>query len=317
MAEWLLELFSEEIPARMQAGAARDLERLAREGLTEAGLPLETIRDLRRTPPPRCCVVDGLPVAQADRVEERKGPRITAPEAALAGFLRSTGLTRDQLTERDGAYIASLSHVGRPTADILAELTTSIIRRFPWPKSMTWGSGSLRWVRPLHRILCVFDGEVVPFRSKGSRAGTPARGIGSWRRAACSTRGTSTDYRRALEDNFVVLDAAERSSRIAAQANAKAEARGLTLVEDQGLLAEVSGMVEWPVALLGEMDERFLDLPPEVIRTTMRTHQRYFAVRGAGRRPRAALRRHRQSGDARRRRTDRAGQRPRPGGAAG
>ncbi len=279
MAEWLLELFSEEIPARMQTGAARDLDRLVREGLNEATLSFGEVRTFAG-PRRIALVVDGLPAAQADRVEERKGPRLTAPEAALAGFLRSTGLTRDQLTERDGAYIASLSHVGRATAEIIAELTASLIRRFPWPKSMTWGSGALRWVRPLHRILCVFDGEIVLFEVDGIQSGDASEGHRVMAEGRVFHARTFASYHQALADNFVVLDAAERSERIAAEASAKAEARGLTLVEDAGLLAEVTGMVEWPVALLGDMDERFLDLPPEVIRTSMRTHQRYFAVRG-------------------------------------
>ena len=278
MAEWLLELFSEEIPARMQAGAARDLERLTREGLEKAGLRFDTIRTFAG-PRRLTLVVDGLPVAQPDRVEERKGPRVTAPEAALAGFLRSTGLTRDQLVVRDGAFIASIATVGRATVEIIAELVPDIVRRFPWPKSMTWGSGSLRWVRPLHRILCVFDGDVVPFEIDGIVSGDRSEGhrvMADGREF--SVRGFA-GYRQSLAGAFVMLDAGERAQRIAADARAAAEARGLFLVEDAGLLAEVAGMVEWPVVLLGDMDERFLQLPPEVIRTTMRTHQRYFAVR--------------------------------------
>ncbi len=276
MAEWLLELFSEEIPARMQAGAARDLERMARDGLEKAGLAIDAIRTFAG-PRRLTLVVDGLPLAQADREEERKGPRVTAPEAALAGFLRSTGLTRDQLIERDGAFIASIAQVGRPTAELIAELVPDIVRRFPWPKSMTWGSGPLRWVRPLHRILCVFDGNVVPFEIDGVASGDESEGHRVMGRAFHAA--AFADYSEALARNFVMLDATERSARIASEARAKAESRGLTLVEDAGLLAEVAGMVEWPVVLLGDMDEQFLALPPEIIRTTMRTHQRYFALR--------------------------------------
>jgi glycyl-tRNA synthetase beta chain len=278
MAEWLLELFSEEIPARMQAGAARDLERMAREGLEKAGLHLDTIRAFAG-PRRMTLVVDGLPVAQPDRVEERKGPRVTAPEAALAGFLRSTGLTRDRLVERDGAFVASIAMVGRPTAEIIAELVPDIVRRFPWPKSMTWGSGALRWVRPLHRILCVFDGDVVLFEIDGIVSGDRSEGHRVMAQGRAFSARSFADYRQLLSDAFVMLDAGDRAERIAAAAAAIAEARGLSLVEDPGLLAEVAGMVEWPVVLLGDMDERFLQLPPEVIRTTMRTHQRYFAVR--------------------------------------
>lgn len=277
MAEWLLELFSEEIPARMQAGAARDLERMAREGLDKAGLSFEAIRSFAG-PRRLTLVVEGLPAAQPDRIEERKGPRTTAPEAALAGFLRSTGLTRDQLIERDGVFIATIPTVGRPTPTIIAELVSDIIRRFPWPKSMTWGSGSLRWVRPLHRIFCVFDGAVVPFAVDGIESGDASEGHRVMAEGRVFTARNFADYSAALAEAFVVLDVAERSDRILQQATALAEGRGQTLVDDAGLLTEVSGMVEWPVALLGDMDERFLDLPPEVIRTTMRTHQRYFAV---------------------------------------
>ena len=278
MAEWLLELFSEEIPARMQAGAARDLERMAREGLDKAGLAFASIRTFAG-PRRLTLVVDGLPVAQPDRTEERKGPRTTAPEAALAGFLRSTGLTREQLTERDGAFIATLATVGKPIAAIIAELVPDIIRRFPWPKSMTWGSGPLRWVRPLHRILCVFDGDIVLFNVDGVESGDLSEGHRVMSDGRVFSARTFDGYRHALQANFVMLDAGERAARIREDAKSLTEARGLKLVEDAGLLAEVAGMVEWPVALLGDMDERSLDLPPEVIRTTMRTHQRYFAVR--------------------------------------
>ena len=278
MAEWLLELFSEEIPARMQTGAARDLERVAREGLEKAGLAFGSIQTFAG-PRRLTLVVDGLPLAQDDRVDERKGPRITAPEAALAGFLRSTGLAREQLVERDGAFIARIATNGRPTPAIIAELVPDIIRRFPWPKSMTWGSGPLRWVRPLHRILCVFDGDIVRFEVDGVVSGDESEGHRVMAEGRVFRARSFEDYRRTLAQNFVVLDARDRAERIAANANALVGARGLSLVEDAGLLAEVAGMVEWPVALLGDMDERFLDLPPEVIRTTMRTHQRYFAVR--------------------------------------
>jgi glycyl-tRNA synthetase beta chain len=278
MAEWLLELFSEEIPARMQAGAARDLERMVREALDKADLGAETVRTFAG-PRRLTLVVDGLPSAQADSIEERKGPRVTAPEAALAGFLRSTGLSRGQLVERDGAFVAQIARTGRPTTEVIAELVPDIVRRFPWPKSMTWGSGSLRWVRPLHRILCVFDGAVVAFEIDGIVSGDQSEGHRVMAAGRVFSARNFADYRQSLSETFVMLDAAERAKRIAADANALAEARGLCLVEDPGLLAEVAGMVEWPVVLLGEMDERFLQLPPEVIRTTMRTHQRYFAVR--------------------------------------
>src|SRR5579863_9056140 len=160
MPQLLLELLSEEIPARMQAGAARDLERMARERLTAAELPFERLRAFAG-PRRLTLVVDGLPAAQGDRTEERKGPRVGAPEQALAGFLRSAGVAQDELVERDGVWFATIARTGRPTPEIIAEMVEEIVRGFPWPKSMTWGAGRLRWVRPLQRILCVFDRQIV------------------------------------------------------------------------------------------------------------------------------------------------------------
>jgi glycyl-tRNA synthetase beta chain len=279
MPQLLLELFSEEIPARMQAQAARDLERMARERLTEAGFAFESLKTFAG-PRRLTLVVEGLPVAQEDRVEERKGPRANAPEQALAGFLRSTGLTREQLVERDGVLYAEIARKGRATPEIVAEMVDSIIRNFPWPKSMRWASGTLRWVRPLKRILCVFDGAVVPFAVDGIESGDLTEGhrfMGA-DRAPFAARDFGT-YAAALEAHYVVLDAAERKRRILDGARAVCAAKGLELVEDEGLLDEVAGLAEWPTPLLGDMDPDFLDLPPEVIRTSMRTHQKYFAVR--------------------------------------
>src|SRR6202012_484173 len=162
MPQLLLELFSEEIPARMQAQAAKGLERLAREKLAAEGLLPEALTAFAG-PRRLTLVAEGLAASQADRHEERKGPRVGSPDQAIEGFLRSTGLTRDLLTERDGVYFAHLHKAGRPTAEIIAEMVEAIVRNFPWPKSMTWGRGTLKWVRPLKRILCVFDGEVAPF----------------------------------------------------------------------------------------------------------------------------------------------------------
>jgi glycyl-tRNA synthetase beta chain len=278
MPQLLLELLSEEIPARMQGQAARDLERLARERLAEQGLlpaGLTTFAGPRRL----TLVADGLPPAQADRSEERKGPRVGAPDQAIEGFLRSTGLTREQLTERDGVYFAVISRKGRQTAEIVAEMVEAVVRGFPWPKSMTSGSGKLRWVRPLRRILCTFDGEVVPINIDGIRSGDLTQGhrfMGS--RQAFQAR-TFDAYADGLAGNFLVLDPAERKARITEQARTLAFARNLELVGDEGLLDEVAGLTEWPVPILGDMDPAFLDLPPEVIRTSMRVHQRYFAVR--------------------------------------
>jgi len=281
MPQLLLELFSEEIPARMQAQAGRDLARMAEERLKAAGLPyerLETYAGPRRL----TLVVEGLPAAQQDRSEEIKGPRATAPEQALDGFLRKTGLTRADLTERDGVLYAVVAQKGRPTPQIIAEMVEAILRAFPWPKSMRWGSGSFRWVRPLKRILCLFDGQVVPFEVEGIRAGDLTEGHRFMGASHEPIRITHFDqYRSALLDHFVILDQADRKHLILDGARAACAAKGVALVEDEGLLDEVSGLAEWPVPVLGDMDPAFLDLPPEVIRTSMRTHQKYFAVRPA------------------------------------
>ncbi|MFZ5718277.1 MAG: glycine--tRNA ligase subunit beta [Pseudomonadota bacterium] len=278
MPQLLLELLSEEIPARMQAGAARDLERLARERLAAEGLlpeALKTFGGARRL----TLVAEGLPPAQKDRSEEVKGPRTSAPDQALEGFLRKNGLTKDQLVERDGVWFATLERKGRPTPEIVAEMVEAIVREFPWPKSMVSGVSKLRWVRPLRRILCLFDGQVVPFHIEGNASGNMTQGhrfMGSGQAFAVKD---FEDYAAKLEKNFVVLDPEERKARIVADAKTLCAARNLELVEDAGLLDEVAGLVEWPVPVLGDMDPAFLDLPPEVIRTSMRVHQRYFAVR--------------------------------------
>ncbi len=278
MPQLLLELLSEEIPARMQAQAARDLERLVRDRLAEAGLlpsGLTAFAGARRL----TLVAEGLPPAQADRTEERKGPRVGAPEAAVEGFLRSTGLARGQLVERDGVWFATLSRQGRPTSLIAAEIIEAVVRSFPWPKSMTSGAGKLRWVRPLRRILCTFDGEVVPLDIDGLAAGDLSQGHRFMGSTQPFRARTFDAYAEGLASNFVVLEAEERKARILEGARTLCFARNLELVEDEGLLDEVAGLVEWPVPILGDMDPAFLDLPPEVIRTSMRVHQRYFAVR--------------------------------------
>ncbi len=283
MPDLLLELFSEEIPARMQAQAARDLERMARERLATADLPFRTLRSF--VGPRRLTLaVDGLPDAQADRAEERRGPRANAPDKAVEGFLRSTGLTRDQLTERDGQLYATLHHRGRPTSEIVAEMVEAVVRGFPWPKSMRWGAGSLRWVRPLKRILCLLDGEVVPVEIDTGAGVIVASDLTEGHRFMGHDRGPFAvsgfdDYAERLADRYVVLDPAERRARIAEGAEAVCAARGLEWVRDEGLLDEVVGLAEWSVPILGDMDSGFLDLPAEVIRTSMRVHQRYFAVR--------------------------------------
>jgi glycyl-tRNA synthetase beta chain len=278
MPQLLIELFSEEIPARMQAQAARDFERMARERLAAAGFLPEGVKAFAG-PRRLTLVVDGLASAQSDRTEERKGPRANAPEAAVQGFLRSTGLAREQLAERDGVLYATIHRRGRPTPEIVAEMVGEIVRGFPWPKSMKWGTGALRWVRPLKRILCVFDGEVVPFEIDGIASGDLTEGhrfMGARNPFRASNFG---QYAEGLHSHFVVLDVEERKARILHEARTLCHARNLELVEDEGLLDEVAGLAEWPTPILGDMDPAFLDLPPEVIRTSMRTHQKYFAVR--------------------------------------
>ncbi|MBW8816514.1 MAG: glycine--tRNA ligase subunit beta [Caulobacterales bacterium] len=278
MPQLLLELLSEEIPARMQAGAARDLERMARERLAAEGLlpeALKTFAGARRL----TLVAEGLPPAQKDRHEELKGPRTSAPDQALDGFLRKNGLTKDQLTEKDGVWFATLHRSGRATPAIVAEIVEAIVRDFPWPKSMVSGVSKLRWVRPLRGILCVFDGEVVPFAIDGHESGGSTVGHRFMGDAQPFLAKDFEHYRDGLERRYVVLDADERKTRILEAAKTLCFARNLELVEDQGLLDEVAGLTEWPVPVLGDMDPAFLDLPPEVIRTSMRVHQRYFAVR--------------------------------------
>ena len=278
MPQLLLELFSEEIPARMQANAARDLERLAREKLAAEGLlpeALQTFAGPRRL----TLVAEGLPAAQSDRHEARKGPRVGSPDQAIEGFLRSTGLTRDQLTEKDGVYYAHIHKSGRPTAEIVAEMVDGVVRGFPWPKSMTWGRGTLKWVRPLKRILCVFDGDIVPFQIDGIESGDTSEGHRFMGDAQPFWARNFDEYADGLANHFVVLDPEERKERIMDAARTLCFARNFELVEDEGLLDEVAGLAEWPTPILGDMDPDFLDLPPEVIRTSMRTHQKYFAVR--------------------------------------
>ncbi|WP_292076032.1 MULTISPECIES: glycine--tRNA ligase subunit beta [Brevundimonas] len=278
MPQLLLEIFSEEIPARMQQGAARDLERMVSDRLKAAGLTwdaLTTYAGPRRL----TLVIDGLPAATPDREEEVKGPRASAPEQALEGFLRKTGLTRDQLTERDEVLFAVLSSKGRATTDLVAETVDQVVRTFPWPKSMRWGSGTLRWVRPIKRILCLFDGKVVPFEIDGISSDAITEGhrfLGSGQPLKVSD---FVDYRTQLEKSFVLLDVADRKLRILEQAKAACAARGLALVDDDGLLDEVAGLAEWPTPILGDMDPQFLALPPEVVRLSMKVHQKYFAVR--------------------------------------
>ena len=278
MPQLLIELQSEEIPARMQLGAARDFERLFGAKLTASGLTFETIKAYVG-PRRLALVVEGLPKETAAVTEEVKGPKEGAPEQAMAGFLRKVGLTQDQLTLENGVWLARIEKPGRKTADSLGGMLMDVILAFPWPKSMRSGTSSFRWVRPLKRILFLFDGQVIPFELEGLVAGNQTVGHRYLSSGVPFAVGDFASYQKGLADNFVILDHAERQAVILDKARAVCEAAGCELMDDQGLLEEVAGLNEWPVPILGDMDPRFLTLPPEVIKTSMRTHQKYFAVR--------------------------------------
>jgi glycyl-tRNA synthetase beta chain len=285
MPDLLIELLSEEIPARMQARAAEDLKRLMTDGLVEAGLTYAGAAAFA-TPRRLALSVAGLSGESRAVREERKGPAVGAPEAAVQGFLRSTGLTLDVLEVRPDkkgqAYFAVIEKPGRAAAEIVAEVLARVVREFPWPKSMRWGSGSLRWVRPLQSIICLMvseaGAEVVDLEIDGLRAGNVTRGHRFMAPGEISV-GSFDDYEAKLKRAHVVLRADERAAHILADAQGLAFAQGLELVEDAGLLAEVAGLVEWPVVLMGPIGEEFLGLPPEVLQTSMREHQKFFSVR--------------------------------------
>ncbi len=282
MPELFIELFSEEIPARMQARAAADLERLVCEGLSEAGLEFGESRAFSG-PRRLALVVDDVPIKTPDVVEERRGPRVDAPEKAIQGFLRATGLTLEQCDivndpKKGPYYVARIERPGRPTQDVIRELLPEVIRRFPWPKSMRWGSRNLRWVRPLHSIICLFGGGVVPVQIEDIPVGRVTRGHRFMAPDPIEV-ADFTDYERKLRAAKVILDGEERARIIRERAETLAREAGLELVEDEGLVRETAGLVEWPVVLMGTFDEAFLDVPPEVIVTTIRSHQKCFALR--------------------------------------
>jgi glycyl-tRNA synthetase beta chain len=282
MSELLLELFSEEIPARMQARAAADLKRLITDGLVEAGCTFEGAQ-AHVTPRRLILSVLGLPSSQPDVKEERKGPRVDAPEQAINGFLKAAGVTVEQCETREDKkgtfYVAMIERAGKPTPEIIAELVPDVIRKFPWPKSMRWGSGSLRWVRPLHSILCTFDHEIVPFEVEGIASGKTTLGHRFMGNGKPLKATTYEDYETALYKQKVVVDANHRAETIRADAKNLAFAQGLEVIEDEALLAETAGLVEWPVVLMGEFDAAFLDVPPEVIITSIKSHQKCFSLR--------------------------------------
>jgi glycyl-tRNA synthetase beta chain len=285
MPELLIEFFSEEIPARMQKRGEEDFARLLTEKLAGAGL---TAKGIETSSGPRrlALVIPDLPARTPDVNEERKGPRVGAPEQALAGFLKGAGLTSISQAEivadkKGDFYAARIARAGRDTSAVLAEIIPEIVRAFPWPKSMRSGSSDLTWVRPLHNVLCIFGGKHVPVSLPGVKSEPITWGHRFHSRGAIEVQ-SFVQYKAALLAAKVEIDREARKARILDGARRVCAEKKLELVEDAGLLEEVSGLSEWPVVVLGDMDASFLDLPAEVIRLTMRTHQRYFAVREAG-----------------------------------
>ncbi|WP_127115988.1 glycine--tRNA ligase subunit beta [Shimia sediminis] len=285
MPDLLIELFSEEIPARMQARAADDLKKRVTDGLVEAGLTYAGAHGFS-TPRRLTLALEGLLAESPTVREERKGPKVGAPDKAIEGFLRGAGVAREDLQEREtpkgAVYFVTIEKPGRPAAEIIAEVLEDTIRNFPWPKSMRWGAGTLRWVRPLHSILCILSDEaghsVVPLDIDGIKSGDVTEGhrfMGSGRFAVTGFE----DYEVKLKRDHVVLNPQERAEHIWHDATNMAFAQGLDVVEDKGLLTEVAGLVEWPVVLMGDIAEDFLGLPPEVLQTSMKEHQKFFSVK--------------------------------------
>src|SRR6056297_1500763 len=286
MPDLLIELFSEEIPARMQRRAAEDLKTKMTNGLVESGLTYAHAQAFS-TPRRLTLALEGLLDESPTVTEERKGPRVDAPEKAIEGFLRGAGVSREDLEIRDEkkgqVYFAKITKPGRPAAEIVAETLEDTVRNFPWPKSMRWGAGSLRWVRPLHSILCILtddagEATVVDLDIDGIKSGNTTQGHRFMGKGRFAVSGFE-DYQAKLKRDFVILDPQERADHIWQDATNQAFAAGLEVVEDTGLLAEVAGLVEWPVVLMGEIGEEFLELPAEVLQISMKEHQKFFSVR--------------------------------------
>ena len=294
MPDLLLELFCEEIPARMQARAADDLRQLVTGGMVERGLTYEAARSFA-TPRRLALSISGVPVASPDTLNERKGPRVDAPEKAIEGFLRGAGLASiddaDIRTDpkKGDFYVARVTTAGRPAVEIIGQVVQEAVHKFPWPKSMRWGAasrtpGSLRWVRPLQRILCTFgpeteDPEIVPVDVDGIAASNVTEGHRFMAPGEISVRRFD-DYVASLEKAKVVLDPERRAEIIHHDARTLAFAQGLELIEDEALVREVAGLVEWPVVLMGSFDEAFLDVPAEAVRATIRANQKCFVLNG-------------------------------------
>lgn len=286
MTELLFEIFCEEIPARMQVRAGQDLETALSSGLKAAGLSVDNARVF--TGPRRLVYTADVPLRSPDVSEERKGPKLGAPEQALAGFMRAAGLTDISQAQvrtdpkKGEHYVAVIEKKGRDSADILLELIPAVMNNFPWPKSMKSGESTFRWVRPLQSMICMLDGKVIPVQAGGVTAGNVTEGHRRHGKGPFTVKDFA-DYQSQLEGaGHVRLSAQARKELILQDARAACAAKGIELVEDEGLLSEVAGLAEWPVVILGDMDPSFLKLPAEVIRLSMRTHQKYFAVKEKG-----------------------------------
>jgi glycyl-tRNA synthetase beta chain len=275
MTDFLLELRSEEIPARMQAKARNDLARLFAECTSAAGLSTGAV-DAHSTPRRLVLIVRDVAESTKAAREELKGPRTNAPEQALEGFLRKTGLKREQLEDRDGVLFAVIERPGKAAADVLAETVKRIVTDLPWPKSMRWGDGGLRWVRPLHGIVAILGEDIIPVEIDGIASSATTFGH-RFHHPGPITIGGAHDYAEKLRACHVIVDQDERERLIREGAAAVAREAGLALIEDEGLVVENAGLTEWPVPLIGRFDDDFLDVPREVIVLTMRTNQKYFA----------------------------------------
>ena len=283
MPELLLELFSEEIPARMQGRAAEDLRRLVTEGLKAQGLEAGEAKAFA-TPRRLTLVVEGVPAKSPDISEERKGPRVNAPEQAIAGFVKSAGLAsiKDATVVKDEKkgdfYAVRIEKRGRAAKEIVAEVVPAVAAKFPWPKSMRWGSGKTTWVRPLHSIVCLLDGKVVRFEIEDVESGNTTRGHRFHGNEPFDVTDAA-DYAKGLKKHKVILDASERAALIGAQARELAKEHKLALVDDEALLSENAGLTEWPTVLMGTFDEAFLAVPAECLMTAMKQHQKCFSLK--------------------------------------
>ena len=288
MAELLLELLSEEIPARMQTRAAQDLRALVVEGLTSSGLELTDTDKAQVYVTPRrlALVINGVPARSADKVEERRGPRVGAPAKAIEGFLKAANLDSIEKAhvvtdkKKGDYYLAKTEKLGLPAVDIISELIPKVLQKFPWPKSMRWGSGDFQWVRPLHRIVCLLDGKIVPFEIAGLKSGNVTEGHRFHTTSPIKVTSFE-DYGTQLSANKVLLPTSERRAMIYEEARELCNQENLSLVEDQDLINENAGLVEWPVVLMGKFNPDFLSIPPECLITSLKTHQKCFSLRDA------------------------------------